>query len=245
MPSQTLIDEMTINQVYNRYIEMLQEDPNSTIDMVFREEPLASRLPQSNSNERILIERQIEQAVIDKFYQEEETHDIQQMIAKFYNKFDELHEQSVQQTLSKKPNIGQLKNEVKYRIPERWTKRFHKFDIVDINIFHQKPGIVQERGRINKDSKVNEIELNKQMAQMHLKQQQEKHLNEKQVMQPLNNQFLKTSISRQKLEQAITNDQESQGDKAKKPLKSPATLIPDDAESTDVSKAGDFTGKKP
>lgn len=74
--SQSLIDEMTINHVYNRYIEMLQEDPNSTIDLVFKEEPLASRLRESSSNERAQLEREIEQAVIDKFYQEEETHDI-------------------------------------------------------------------------------------------------------------------------------------------------------------------------
>jgi len=37
-------------------------------------------------------EMDIQQAVIDKLYQEEETQDMQQMIAKFYNKFDELHE---------------------------------------------------------------------------------------------------------------------------------------------------------
>jgi hypothetical protein len=78
------------------------------------------------------------------------------MIAKFYNKFDELHEQSINQALAKDPNREQLRNEVKYRIPERWTKRFHKYDIVDINIYNDKTGIVGERGRVNKEKKVKE-----------------------------------------------------------------------------------------
>lgn len=91
------------------------------------------------------------------------------MIAKFYNKFDELHEQSVTQALSKGPDIQQLKNQVKYRIPERWTKRFHKYDIVDIGIYKDKPGILQERGKVNKESKVEEVERNKQQAQLSIK----------------------------------------------------------------------------
>ena len=52
------------------------------------------------------------------------------MIAQFYQKFDELHEQSLSQALARSPNKVTLKNEVKYRIPERWTKKFHKEDIV-------------------------------------------------------------------------------------------------------------------
>lgn len=76
------------------------------------------------------------------------------MIAKFYNKFDELHEQSVQHALAKSPNKDILKQEVKYRIPERWTKKFHKYDIVDINIFNKKSGIEHERGKINRAAKV-------------------------------------------------------------------------------------------
>ena len=55
--------------------------------MILKEEPILSIL-QNN----IFTEKDIEQAVIEKLYQEEETQDIQQMIAKFYNKFDELHE---------------------------------------------------------------------------------------------------------------------------------------------------------
>ena len=58
------------------------------------------------------------------------------MIAQFYNKFDELHEQSLTQALAKGPNLAVIKNEVKYRIPERWTKRFHKHDVVSLDIIH-------------------------------------------------------------------------------------------------------------
>ena len=86
------------------------------------------------------------------------------MIAKFYNKFDELHEQSVNQALAKSPNKEQLRNEVKYRIPERWTKRFHKYDIVDINIYNQKAGIKQERGKINVEQKVKVNQREKELA---------------------------------------------------------------------------------
>ena len=52
------------------------------------------------------------------------------MIAKFYNKFDELHEQSLGQALSRSPNKQQVKMEIKYKIPERWTRKFHKQDVV-------------------------------------------------------------------------------------------------------------------
>jgi hypothetical protein len=31
-----------------------------------------------------------------------------------------------------------MKNEVKYRIPERWTKQFHKEDILGIDAKHLK-----------------------------------------------------------------------------------------------------------
>ena len=96
--------------------------------------------------------------MVEKIYQEEETQDIQEMIAKFYNKFDELHEQSISQALAKSPNKDQLKNEVKYRIPERWTKKFHKYDIVDINIYNKKTGIEKERGKINKAERIEERE---------------------------------------------------------------------------------------
>ena len=70
------------------------------------------------------------------------------MIAQFYNKFDELHEASLAATLSKNPNKKSIKNEVKYRIPERWTKKFHKQDIISNDILQQS-GIAQERGKVN------------------------------------------------------------------------------------------------
>lgn len=48
---ESMVDEVTINHVYNRYIELLQQDKNATIEQVFKEEPLASRLCESSSNE--------------------------------------------------------------------------------------------------------------------------------------------------------------------------------------------------
>lgn len=87
-PALSSVDEQTVSYVYNRYIELLQQDKNASIEQILREEPFASHLRETAS----YTDRQIEQAVIEKLYHEEETQDIQQMIAKFYNKFDELHE---------------------------------------------------------------------------------------------------------------------------------------------------------
>ena len=72
------------------------------------------------------------------------------MIAQFYNKFDELHEQSLTQALAKSPNKAMIKNEVKYRIPERWTKKFHKNDVVSSEILLGQ-SIPEERGAINRN----------------------------------------------------------------------------------------------
>ena len=71
------------------------------------------------------------------------------MIAQFYNKFDELHEQSLTAALAKSPNKQTIKNEVKYRIPQRWIKGFYKQDVVSLDIYKDS-GIVQERGKVNK-----------------------------------------------------------------------------------------------
>jgi hypothetical protein len=71
------------------------------------------------------------------------------MIARFYNKFDELHEQSVQATLAKSPNKQLVKNEIKYKIPERWTRPFYKHDIVGKILADDKFN-AEERGRVNK-----------------------------------------------------------------------------------------------
>ena len=60
------------------------------------------------------------------------------MIAQFYNKFDELHEQSLSQALARSPDKVTLKNEVKYRVPQRWTKPFHKEDILGNDFYLKK-----------------------------------------------------------------------------------------------------------
>ena len=51
-----------------------------------------------------LDEREIEAAVMERLYAEEDNTEIQEMIAKFYSKFDELHEYSVGMALAKSPN---------------------------------------------------------------------------------------------------------------------------------------------
>jgi glutamyl-tRNA reductase len=82
-------------------------------------------------------------------YQEEENQEVQDMIAKFYTKFDDLHEHSIGQALARSPNKVHMKNEVKYKIPERWTKKFHKHDIVPLQTYKDK-AVKEERGRVNK-----------------------------------------------------------------------------------------------
>ena len=171
---QVKVDESIVNYVYNKYIDLLQFDKNASIEQILKQEPIASQIsaqlvvgPQGTIIQGY-SERDIEQAVIDKLYQEEETQDIQNMIAKFYNKFDELHEQSVAQALAKEPNREQLKKEVKYRIPERWTGKFHKYDVVDINIYNQKTGIVQERGKINKQELIEQKEQIEKNVKMNI-----------------------------------------------------------------------------
>ena len=88
------------------------------------------------------------------------------MIAQFYNKFDELHEQSLTSALAKSPNKNTIKNEVKYRIPERWTRAFHKEDIVSSDIYRSSQ-IPEERGNINRHQTLNQrqqFELNKEQS---------------------------------------------------------------------------------
>jgi hypothetical protein len=53
--------------------------------------------------------------------------------------------------LAKSPNRTSIKNEVKYRIPQRWTKNFHKHDIVSLDIYRQT-GIADERGKVNRNT---------------------------------------------------------------------------------------------
>jgi len=78
--------------------------------------------------------------VIERLQAEEESAEIQDMIARFYNKFDELHEQSVQAALAKSPNKLLVKNEIKYKIPERWTRPFHKHDIIGKVLANEENG---------------------------------------------------------------------------------------------------------
>jgi hypothetical protein len=71
------------------------------------------------------------------------------MIARFYNKFDELHEQSVQAALAKSPNKVHVKNEIKYKIPQRWMRPFYKHDIIG-RIVSDENFSAEERGIVNK-----------------------------------------------------------------------------------------------
>jgi hypothetical protein len=104
------VDPQIANAVYGRFIERLQVDRNVTIDQVLREEPIASQIRNQlvlGPNGHVIqgfTERDVEEVVIQRLYAEEETQDIQHMIAKFYNKFDELHEQSVATALARSPN---------------------------------------------------------------------------------------------------------------------------------------------
>lgn len=88
---------------------------------------------------------------MEKLQAEEETQEIQDMIARFYNKFDELHEHSVQAALAKSPNKALVKKEIKYKIPERWTRPFYKHDIVG-KIVSDDRFNAEERGRVNKQA---------------------------------------------------------------------------------------------
>ena len=72
-------------------------DKNASIETILREPAVMEQIQQQlqigpQGQVMGFNEMDLQQAVIDKLYQEEETQDIQQMIAKFYNKFDELHE---------------------------------------------------------------------------------------------------------------------------------------------------------
>ena len=107
--------------------------------------------------------RELEAAVIEKLQAEEESAEIQDMIARFYNKFDELHEQSVQAALAKSPNRNLVKNEIKYKIPERWTKPFHKHDIVG-KILADDNFNAEERGYVNKQGIMTTKYLHRSMA---------------------------------------------------------------------------------
>ena len=68
--------------------------------------------------------------------------------------------------MAKSPNKATIKNEVKYRIPERWTKNFHRQDIVSEEIIRGQ-SIPEERGNVNKNlimSKRNDYELKRERS---------------------------------------------------------------------------------
>ena len=85
-----LLDPEMVTQVYQTYAAQLSRDRNAKIKDVLQQEPFLSLLQQG-----LFSEQDMEIAVFQKIYAEEESADIQQMIAQFYNKFDELHEQSL------------------------------------------------------------------------------------------------------------------------------------------------------
>jgi len=104
--------------------------------------------------------------VYARIYAEEESVDIQHMIAQFYNKFDELHEKSLMAALAAQPDRKVIKNEVKYRIPDRWTKKFNKHDIVSLDLF-KGTGIENEQGKVNKRAlldKKRQVESNREKS---------------------------------------------------------------------------------
>jgi hypothetical protein len=99
------------------------------VENILQEEPFASHIANG-----LYSAMDIEQAVLTRESAEQESVDIQHMIAQFYNKFDELHEKSLMSALASQPNRTVIKNEVKYRIPDRWTKKFNKHDIVSLDL---------------------------------------------------------------------------------------------------------------
>eukprot|EP00347_Sterkiella_histriomuscorum_P022188 403331364 len=226
------IEERAINQVYDRYLQILQqENQPPRVDDILREESFAREFSGVQ-----LDEQQIEAAVMERLQAEEESAEIQEMIAKFYNKFDELHEQSVSLALAKSPNKQQVKNEIKYKIPERWTKRFHKHDIIPLT-HYTTSAVNEERGRESLSSRAtpkSDYKRNKQ------------HRNSlQQDLQPLYTQ----NVNNGQQQQMQSNDQTFKhthvnniGVDLKNIDQSKDQNLRDDmADSTDVSKAGDMT----
>lgn len=185
--TQTLLDENIVNQVYQSYVKLLANDKNAKVRDIITREPFLGYLQQG-----MLNEQDIESAVFQKLYAEEESADIQTMIAQFYNKFDELHEQSLTAALAKSPNKITIKNEVKYRIPERWTQPFHKSDIVSFDIY-KATSIPEERGKVNKTGTL--------AARQDNQDKREKSIsNQIQGSAPIQNPILQHSLSSRNVE---------------------------------------------
>ena len=87
------IDEQALKLVYDRYLQVLQVNKNATIDDVLNEEDVKNQLRYlQQMTGQAYGPRELEAAVIERLQAEEESAEIQDMIARFYNKFDELHE---------------------------------------------------------------------------------------------------------------------------------------------------------
>ena len=70
------IDPELVNQVYQAYVQLLGHDKNAKIKDVLAQEPFLSMVQQG-----MLQEHDVEVAVFQQLYAEEESADIQQMIA--------------------------------------------------------------------------------------------------------------------------------------------------------------------
>ena len=59
----------------------------------------------------------------------------------------------MQAALEKSPNKNIVKNEIKYKIPERWTKPFYKHDIIG-KVLADDRFNAEERGKVNKNAAI-------------------------------------------------------------------------------------------
>ena len=76
-------------------MERMAVDNTIQVAQILQEEPYASHIAQG-----LYVQAEVESAVYARIYAEEESVDIQHMIAQFYNKFDELHEKSLMAALA-------------------------------------------------------------------------------------------------------------------------------------------------
>lgn len=70
------MDPEIVNQIYQVYVQLLAQDKNAKIKDVLVQEPYLSLMQQG-----LISEQEIEVAVFQRLYAEEESADIQQMIA--------------------------------------------------------------------------------------------------------------------------------------------------------------------
>ena len=70
-PAGNQLDEKSIKYIYDRYLQLLQEDKNATIQQVLVEEPFKRQFSGSK-----LDEKEIEAAVMERMFAEEENLEI-------------------------------------------------------------------------------------------------------------------------------------------------------------------------